>query len=116
MERSVSSCYKYDYIIQGVPKVLSPTLRLIVQPLLLVETPYFENDIVYRLIRGSRWKNSKIPIFQGIAAFDNPSLQFRQGCYRTVPLNGHGVKFGLRATEQAMDINSSHYSNKHSDT
>ena len=25
--------------------------------------------------------------------------------YRTVPLNGHGVNFGLRATEQAMDIN-----------
>ena len=38
------------------------TLRLIAQPLLMVETPYFQNDIVYALIRGSRWKNSKIPI------------------------------------------------------
>jgi len=48
--------------IQGVPKVMSPTLRLIAQPLLMVETPYFQNNMVYALIRGFRWKNCKIPI------------------------------------------------------
>ena len=59
---------------RGCPKSIVPNVKASSAAAVNGGDSVLQNDIVYRLIRGSRWKNPKIPIFQSITDFGNPSF------------------------------------------